>query len=231
MRALSIVSDTIALLFPNLCNGCGAALYGGEKHLCAKCLFDLPYTDFHEFADNRVAKQLWGRVDISNAMAMLYFKKANRVQNILHQLKYRHKTELGVFMGLLLGERLKISCQFSSADFLVPVPLHLARQKKRGYNQSQLICKGASEILQIPVSVNNLVRILETTSQTKKSRYMRYENMQSVFLVSNPELFKNKHLILVDDVITTGATLEACAIQLLAVGAANVSIAALAFTE
>lgn len=228
---LQIFSDTVSLLFPNLCNGCGTALYGGEKQLCTGCLNDLPYTDFHLFPDNRVAKQLWGRVEISSAIAMLYFKKANRVQNIMHQLKYRHKTDLGIFMGRLLGARLLKNNDFSTADWLVPVPLHPARQKKRGYNQSQLICAGASEILSIPVSSNNLIRALETTSQTKKSRYMRYENMQSVFLVVNSESYLNKHLILIDDVITTGATLEACAISLLEAGAAKVSIAALAFTE
>ena len=228
---LQIFSDTVSLLFPNLCNGCGTSLYGGEKQLCTACLVDLPYTDFHLFPDNRVAKQLWGRVEISSAMAMLYFKKANRVQNIMHQLKYRHKTELGVFMGRLLGARLLQNNDFSKADWLVPVPLHPARQKKRGYNQSQLICAGAAEILDIPVSNNNLIRALETASQTKKSRYMRYENMQSVFLVVNPESYTNKHVILIDDVITTGATLEACAIKLLEAGAAMVSIAALAFTE
>lgn len=231
MRIMPLVSDTISLVFPTLCNGCGANLLGGEKHLCTNCLFDLPYTDFHSFADNRVAKQLWGRMNIANAMAMLYFKKANRVQNIMHQIKYRHKTDLAIFMGRLMGERLKINIQFSNSDWLIPVPLYPARQKKRGYNQSQLICEGIAEILEVPVLKNNLIRAEETSSQTKKSRYMRYENMQSVFLISNPEIILNKHLILVDDVITTGATLEACAIQLLANGAASVSIAALAFTE
>jgi ComF family protein len=225
------VTDLISLLFPNLCNGCGRPLFGGEDLICTACLFDLPYTDFHLFDDNRVAKQLWGRLPLNVAMAMLYFKKANRVQNLMHNLKYNNKTDLGVLLGKLLGDRLIEHEKYRSADLIMPVPLHKKKLRSRGYNQSYFIASGAAEILGITLSVTHLLRTEATESQTKKSRYTRYENMQSVFAIANAEDLTGKHILLIDDVLTTGATLEACGNELLKNGAAKISIATLAFTE
>ena len=162
---------------------------------------------------------------------MLYFKKAGRVQNIVHHLKYHHGTDLGIFLGRIMGARLLNNPHYTSADWLVPVPLHKKRLKKRGYNQSYALCLGIADALRIPVSTNNLIRAENTASQTKKSRYTRYENMRSVFQVAEPDQFTGKNVLLVDDVITTGATLEACGNALLKAGAANISIAALAFAD
>lgn len=226
-----IFSDSLNLLFPNVCSGCRNSLKTGERHLCTGCVHDLPYTDFHLFTYNPVAKQFWGRVPLDNAMAMLHFKKGNRIQNIMHQLKYRSKTELGIYMGTLLGQRLINNQAAWSADCLVPVPLHRKRQKKRGYNQSGLICNGIASITSFPVSENNLIRVGFTESQTTKSRYSRFENMNSAFKVVDPSKFSGKNLILVDDVITTGATIEACIIHLLEAGASSVKVAALAYTD
>ncbi len=223
--------DLINLLFPELCNGCGTLLYRGEKEICTKCRFDLPYTDFHLHTDNLVAKQLWGRLPLNAAMAMLYFKKNSKVQNLIHSLKYKGKTDVGLLLGKLLAQKLKESELYYDVDLIIPVPLHLKKLRLRGYNQSEYIATGLAQELEIPFSTVNLVRNKATESQTKKSRYTRFENMLQVFEIKKAEELKDKHILLIDDVITTGATLEACGNTLLNVGIKKLSIAAIAFTE
>jgi ComF family protein len=222
--------DLINLVFPDLCNGCGVSLYHGEKQICSKCLYDLPYTDFHLYADNPVAKQLWGRLPLHAAMSMLYFKKGTKVQSLIHALKYKDKTDLGVRLGKLLGDRLREAELYQDIDIVAPVPLHQKKLKLRGYNQSEYIATGLAEALNIEVC-NNLTRDISTESQTKKSRYVRYENMQDVFSINNSEQLANKHVLLIDDVVTTGATLEACGNALLNNGVKKLSIATIAFAE
>lgn len=224
-------SDLIGLLFPNLCNACGTALFHKEKLICIKCLYDLPFTDYHQHAENRVAKQLWGRLPLHAAMAMLYFRKGAKVQNLIHNLKYNGKTDVGLLLGNMLGERLKTSPNYCGVNLVIPVPLHHKKLKQRGYNQSTPIAQGIAERMETECMEHVLIRSAATESQTKKSRYKRYENMQEVFKVALPGQIIGKHILLVDDVITTGATLEACANALLNAGAAKVSIAALAFAE
>ena len=226
-----LATDVISLLFPELCNACGTHLYYGEKEICIKCLRDLPFTDFHLYADNPVAKQLWGRLPNTNAMAMLYFRKGTKVQNLMHSLKYKDKTEVGVKLGNLLGEKLKNSNDYKGIDLIIPVPLHSSKERSRGYNQSKCIADGIAEALEIEVSSTHLLRAKSTETQTKKSRYTRFENMQSVFDVKQKEELENLHILLVDDVITTGATLEACGNALLNIGVKKLSIAAVAFAE
>lgn len=226
-----LATDIIGLLFPELCNACGTHLYYGEKEICTKCLYDLPYTDYHRHHENRVAKQLWGRLPINAAMAMLYFKKGTKVQNLMHALKYKGKTDVGIKFGNLLGERLQMSEAYKEIDLIMPVPLHPAKKKARGYNQSEFIAKGIAEVINAALSKNHLIRNKITESQTKKSRYTRFENMQAVFTVNKTEELNNKHVLLVDDVITTGATLEACGNALLQTNINKLSIAAVAFAE
>ncbi|MDN3587256.1 ComF family protein [Pedobacter aquatilis] len=224
-------TDLIGLLFPNLCNACGISLFQNEHLICTHCLYDLPFTDYHIYEENRVAKQLWGRLPLHGAMAMLYFRKGAKVQNLIHNLKYNHKTEVGNLLGNMLGDRLNKSPIYENIDLIIPVPLHKKKLRIRGYNQSTFIAEGISEKMNVPLDENTLVRITSTESQTKKSRYSRYENMKDVFGITNPDVIKGKHILLIDDVITTGATLEACANALLENGAEKVSIAALAFAE
>lgn len=224
-------SDLIGLLFPNLCNACGTPLFQNENLICTKCLYDLPFTDYHIHAENRVAKQLWGRLPFNAAMAMLYFRKGTKVQNLIHNLKYNGKTDIGILLGSLLGERLISSPLYQNIDVIIPVPLHQKKFQVRGYNQSTFIAEGLSAKLNVSFNEHILIRTISTESQTKKSRYNRYENMKSVFQIQNPEVVTGKHILLIDDVITTGATLEACANALLENGASKVSIAALAFAE
>lgn len=223
--------DLINLLFPDLCNGCGKLLYRGEKDICTKCLYDLPYTDFHLYEDNLVAKQLWGRLPLNAAMAMLYFKKGTKVQNLMHSLKYKGKTEVGITLGKLLAKKLSQSEFYADIDIIVPVPLHQKKLRQRGYNQSEYIATGLATALDLSVSTTHLLRNKATETQTKKARYTRYENMQDVFSVKNETELLNKHILLVDDVITTGATLEACGNTLLNHGIKKLSIAAVAFAE
>lgn len=226
-----LAEDTINLLFPLLCNACGTHLHYGEKEICSHCLYDLPYTDFHIYPDNPVAKQFWSRMPCNAAMAMLYFKKGNKVQQLIHSLKYKGKTETGKLLGHILAEKLRLNTAYSDISAIVPVPLHARKEKQRGYNQSLFIAQGIAEVFDVPVKNANLLRQKATSSQTKKSRYTRYENMDSVFEVKHPEELENGHILLVDDVITTGSTLEACGQALLNIGVEKISIATLAFAE
>ena len=223
--------DLLGLLFPNLCNACGTNLFNGENLVCTKCLFDLPFTDYHLYQDNRVIKQLWGRVPLNAAMAMLYFRKGAKVQRLIHSLKYHGKTDVGILLGKMIGERLRSGEQYSNIDLIVPVPLHHKKLRLRGYNQSSFIAEGIAGEMSVPFSEDVLMRTTSTESQTKKSRFSRYENMKAVFIVQKNEQIVGKHILLVDDVITTGATLESCADILLNHGALKVSIAAVAFSE
>ena len=225
------LGDFLALLFPDLCNACNTPLFHGEKQICTQCLHDLPYTDFHLYAHNTVAKLFWGRMPCNAAMAMLYFRKGSRVQNLIHRLKYKDQTELGFVLGGLLSERLLASSFYLPADIVIPVPLHPKRERSRGYNQAAFIAQGIASSLHVPLNIKLLIRNKATGTQTKKNRYSRFENMKSVFHVPNAAAILGKHIILVDDVITTGATLEACGQVLLAAGASKISIVALAFAE
>ncbi|CAM4126124.1 comF family protein [Pedobacter westerhofensis] len=222
--------DFFNLIFPDLCNACGQQLYHGEQQICTACLYDLPYTDFHVYAENAVAKLFYGRIRCQWAMAMLYFRKGTKAQRLVHQLKYRSQPDLGFRLGALLGEKLAVQ-PGEKPDLIIPVPLHPKKERSRGYNQSRMIADGISSVLHIPVGSTQLNRLRATGTQTKRNRYDRYQNMQSVFSLAGTAELRGKHVLLVDDVITTGATLEACGQVLLEGGVAKLSIAALAFAE
>lgn len=223
--------DLIGLLFPDLCCGCGVDIYHGESYICSKCLFTIPYTDYHLYSDNKVAKQFWGRIPFNAAMALLYFKKGGKVQNIIHNLKYKNQQGLGLKLGLMIAEQLKVAPNYTNIDLIIPVPLHKKKKRSRGYNQSELIANGIAAELNIQMNSDTLIRTVTTDTQTKKGRYMRFKNMETVFSIKNKENLIDKHVLLVDDVITTGATIEACAIELHKCGIKKLSIAAAAFAE
>lgn len=224
-----LTADFFSLFFPDTCCSCGRSLAGNEHVVCTACLYELPYTDFHLQPDNPVARQFWGRVPLVSAGAFLYFQKHSRVQNIIHQLKYNHRPEVGVWLGKMYGRQLKKKTDEDPFNFVIPVPLHKSREKTRGYNQSECIAAGLSAILHIPVETTILRRNVATQTQTHKSRISRFENMKNAFSLNDPGRLIGTHILLVDDVITTGATLEACALQLLSVPAVRVSVAAAAF--
>ncbi|MEE4259520.1 MAG: ComF family protein [Bacteroidales bacterium] len=225
------ISDVIHLFFPNACYACGEALIEQEEVVCSSCYFKLPKTGFHLHEDNIISQIFWGRVHIHSATSFLFFNKGGHVQRLMHALKYKGHKEVGVFMGRLFGESIKESPIFNTADMIVPIPLHPKKQYKRGFNQSEVIAKGMQTSLGIPVSINNLVRQSYTSSQTKKARYTRWENVKGVFTVTDANEFAGKHLILIDDVLTTGATMEACILPLLEIPDTKVSVATLAYAQ
>lgn len=227
----SYIGDFIGLLFPDLCQACGKNLYHQEELICTDCRYHLPYTNFHHHPDNPVAQQFWGRVPLKAATALFYFTKGGKVQHLIHQLKYNNRPEIGKEIGKIAGVKLLESKIFASVNVIVPVPLHRSKQLLRGYNQSAYFAAGLSERMQIPVNENNLIRQHATESQTHRARFSRYENMKDVFVIKDSTAFANKHILLTDDIITTGATLEACINVLLLVPGVKLSVAAIAFTD
>lgn len=228
--SLNYLNDFFALIFPNFCSGCGNTLSKGEEVICTFCQFNLPQTNFHLEKNNPVEKKFWGRVNITQAAAFYFFQKASKIQHLLHELKYKGKKEIGVKLGKMFGSHLKNS-EFSSVDIIIPVPLHPSKERKRGYNQSDLLAQGLSETLNKPWSREIVRRVKATESQTKKTRMERWKNVEEIFEVKKPELLHDKHLLLVDDVITTGSTLEACGNALLQAKNSKLSIAVIAFAQ
>jgi ComF family protein len=227
----SYLADFVSLLFPELCVACRESLMANEHLICTGCRYNLPYTNFHLQPDNIVAQQFWGKIKLEGAYALFYFTKGGKIQNVLHQFKYKGVKQIGNLLGNIAGEQLIKSKVFNSVDLIIPVPLHKKRMLQRGYNQSACFAEGLSEKLNVVVEENNLVRLTATETQTHKSRFARFENMQEVFAIKNPERLMNKHVLLVDDVITTGSTLEACSVQLLKIPGLKLSIATIAYAE
>jgi ComF family protein len=223
-----IFQDFVSLIFPAHCLACENSLVKGENLVCTHCMLQMPQTNYHLDPDNALKKRLAGRIAVEYVMALFKFSKNGRVQGILHALKYKGQPELGVMLGHVYGERLRSSTCFKSFDLIIPIPLHPSRLRRRGYNQSAKFAEGLSAEMDIPFSDSVMVRKIKTATQTRKSKLNRWQNVDEVFGVTNPDEVKNKRILLVDDVITTGATLEACGNQLLNAGCLNLSIACIA---
>lgn len=229
MMALQFFQSLIQLFYPRICPGCGSDAIGKGESLCLRCLSDLPYTFYNQSADNKMAQMFYGRIKIESAMSLLYFSKHSLVQNIMHEFKYNGGRELGMFLGNLMGKAINESELFRRCEVLVPLPLHASKEKKRGYNQSEILCRGIQSITGQALSVKNVIRTTPTESQTHKHRTERWDNVEGTFEVSNPDALRGKHVLLVDDVVTTGSTLEACADAILHLGqSTKVSVATLA---
>jgi ComF family protein len=231
MNAIRLIKnwtgDFVSLLYPNLCASCNTTLYKGEREVCNRCRSYLPYTRFHKDKHNPVAQLFWGRIQVENATAYFVFRKGSRFQKILHKIKYQNQQSLGVELGRWFGQEL-IKTEFSTADVIVPVPLHPGKLHKRGYNQSELIARGMAEILCKKMDDTLLKRKIENPTQTRKSRYERWMNVEGIFELTDLTKAADKHILIVDDVVTTGSTLEACATAILKAPGAKVSIAVLA---
>lgn len=223
-----IISSFNHLFFPHLCAGCGSDLLNKNELVCFKCMSQLPYTNFENIRNNRTEQIFQGRIQIESAMSLLYFSKYSAVQNLMHQLKYKGQKQLGIFLGTLIGKAIQQAPHFQNIHGLIPLPLFPEKEKIRGYNQSELLCNGISEITSVPVLSNNIIRQVHTSTQTRKHRRERWQNVEGIFHISDPETLINKHLLLVDDVITTGATLESCAINMKEIPGVTISIATLA---
>jgi ComF family protein len=179
-------------------------------------------------ANNPVEKIFWGRLALTAAMSEFYFAKGTLIQALIHEFKYKGNTDVGMYLGAMMGSSLLSNNRFTKIDALVPLPLFADKEFKRGYNQAAILCNGISEVTNIPVLINNIVRKRFTETQTKKHRTERWENVESSFEINRPGEIKDKHLLLVDDVVTTGATLEACGAEILKIEGARLSIATLA---
>ena len=218
------------LFFPHICAGCGTDIIADHSFLCGRCINDLPVTNFHLHANNAVEKIFWGRIPLANASSFCYFSKDSLVQRLLHEIKYKGNKELGLHMGKLTGAILRSSNRFDEIDCLIPLPLFAAKERIRGYNQAAVLCNGMAGSMHIPVNEKSIIRPGATATQTHKNRIERWENIEGKFLLADQSSLINKHVLLVDDVITTGATLEACGHELLKVEGLRLSIATFAYT-
>lgn len=225
----NILSPLIHLFYPHVCAGCGSDLMQDNNLLCLRCVNDLPHTNFAMHANNPVEKIFWGRLALTAAMSEFYFAKGTIIQNLIHEFKYKGNKDIGLYLGAMMGSSLLSNNRFTNIDALIPLPLFADKEFKRGFNQATILCSGISEVMNIPVIKNNVVRKRFTETQTKKHRTERWENVEGSFKVTQPTELKNKHILLVDDVVTTGATLEACGAEILKIAGTKLSIATLAF--
>lgn len=223
--------ELVHVIYPNCCGSCGGILVHGEFLICGMCRMLLPITGYHLVKDNKIEKIFWGRTPVERAASYLFFNKGTGVQRLMHELKYKQSPEIGILLGEMYGLELKRSGWLEGIDFICPVPLHPKKFKKRGYNQSACFAEGISKVAGIPVDMQWLQRRVFTSTQTRKNRIERWHNVETAFSVEGePKFLKNGQVLLIDDIITTGATLEACASLIGSKIGNRVSIATIAST-
>jgi len=228
---MSLLTDFVSLIYPNLCQLCGKSLFRGERTICLKCYHHLPNARFSGDRDNPAAQVFWGRVPLKAVFTAFLYNKGNAIQQLIHIFKYRGDKEIGILLGEELGNEILRSNLEQSIDMIIPVPLHPKKQKKRGFNQSEIIAKGVASVVDAELNTSILYRKAFSNTQTRKSKYQRWENVENIFSLKNPDMIRNKHILLLDDVITTGATIEACAHVLLKAEGVSLSAGAVAFTR
>jgi len=224
-----LLSPLVHLFYPDLCEGCGSDLVQRHNLLCLTCINQLPHTSFANHEDNPVEKIFWGRLKLEAGMSQFYFAKGSIIQKLVHEFKYNGNKDIGTYLGKMTGESLLNSSRFKNIDVIIPLPLFASKEYRRGFNQSAILCDGISSVMNIPVDKNNVTRKHYTDTQTKKHRTERWENVMNSFQINESRLLNDKHVLLVDDVITTGATLEACGAEILKGINTKLSIATLAF--
>jgi len=225
-----MIQNLINLVYTKTCPGCEAVLLHNEDFFCTACLYHLPRTNYTDMRHNPVARLFWGRVRLEYATSLYHYSRGSKLQNIMHKLKYRGNRQAGIELGLLLGNELNETC-FSGVDIMVPVPLHKEKQRERGYNQSELIAEGLFRVFEKPINGISCQRLNKTGSQTHKGRYERWYNVDGVFHIQNKESFTGKHILLVDDVVTTGATLDALASEFLRIRRVKISVVTVAVAD
>ncbi len=223
--------DFLRVFFPNLCIGCANELLYSEKILCNFCSNDLPILKLDDYTNNNVTNSFYGRIKIEKAISFLSFNKKNTTQKLIHELKYNSRQDIGKYLGEWFAENLKKKTFMNNIDCIIPVPVHQKKMRKRGYNQITTFCKSLCSEFNIPIEVNVLTRAKNSTSQTSKNRLERSKTIKNDFVLINQERIEGKHVLLVDDVITTGATIEACCKELLKTDNLKISVLSIAFTE
>jgi ComF family protein len=226
-----ILEDFVSLFYPRYCRGCHNSLVQGEELICTQCLLEMPKSNYHLYRENPFYQKFRGRLPVRHVMTLYKFVKESRVQQVLHNLKYKQQPELGEMLGRIYGHDL-LQAEFrTSFDLIIPVPLHDSRRRIRGYNQSEEFGKGLSNVLELPCDDTFMMRKAKTETQTHKTKLSRWENVERMFHVVKPEPIAKKRILLVDDVVTTGATLEACGRALLDAECSELSIACIAATQ
>lgn len=228
MKKWRILDDFTSLFYPRLCLACGANLPPQMSLLCLSCQYRLPQTHYHLSSENPFTERFWGRVNIQAGASMYHYDKDGKVQRLVHQLKYKRQSAIGIELGKIYGRHLQESLHFQGLQGIVPVPLHPRKQQQRGYNQSECFARGLSESMGLPCYPHALARKQYTETQTAKSRLDRLENVMQAFELGKTAGLAGRHLLLVDDVLTTGATLEACSLALLTCPDTQVSLATIA---
>ncbi len=231
MTFLKWIDGFVSLFYPRCCVVCEGFLAEPEKGFCVSCDIHLPRTYLHLLENNPVEKIFWGRTTVEKVASWFYYKKGSDSDRLIHQLKYNQYKELGNILGRNMATELLGSGFFEGIELLVPVPLHPKKHQMRGYNQSHRIACGVASVTRLPVITQALVKIEETGSQLSKGVYQRWENTSNTFEVIRPELFRNRHILLIDDVITTGATLIACCRAVENIPHVKISILTLAATQ
>ena len=226
-----VLEDFVSLFYPRYCRGCYNSLVKGEELICTECLLEMPKSHYHLQSDNPFYQKFRGRLPVRHVMTLYKFVKESRVQNVLHALKYKQQPELGEMLGRVYGMDLLDAAYKDAFDLIVPVPLHASRRRIRGYNQSEEFGKGLSQVLDIPCHDTFMTRLAKTETQTHKTKLSRWENVRHTFRVVEPKSVVQRRVLLVDDVVTTGATLEACGQALLNAGCGELSIACIAATQ
>lgn len=221
-----LIHDLLNIVYPKHCPACGNVLVHQEDNLCIKCLYQMPKTRYHDDPLNPVCQIFWGRVPIQHATSLFFYSKDSHYQKVINHLKYKGKKEIGFELGKILGHILK-ETKYSEIDVIIPVPLHQKKQLKRGYNQSEWIAKGIAEAMNKPYVLNAVIRKVENETQTNRTRFQRWKNVENIFQVININTLIGKHVLLVDDIITTGATLEALAQKIHQLDRCKISIATL----
>ncbi|MEA3478385.1 MAG: ComF family protein [Bacteroidota bacterium] len=231
MKANFFITDLLGLLFPRLCHSCGQALFMHEQALCTACLYQLPETKFHLDPESLADQVFWGRIKIEKASAYYFYVKNGRVQKLVHQLKYQGKKEIGIYIGEIYGRDLTEAPLYQKLNLIIPVPLHPKKMRLRGFNQSEIFARGLAKSMNVPVNTKILYRTKASQTQTRKSRFGRWKNVENIFTTRDDKALKNKNILLVDDVITTGSTIEACAHALLKAEGVKVWVVAMAFAS
>ncbi|MEO6454899.1 MAG: phosphoribosyltransferase family protein [Ginsengibacter sp.] len=231
IKLKELTQGFLHLFYPHVCTGCGNDVIEDENLLCLQCVNALPRTNFAVHANNPVEKIFWGRLPLTAAMSEFYFAKGTIIQHLIHEFKYKGNKDVGIYLGAMMGSSLMGNNRFNKIDALIPLPLYADKERKRGFNQAMILCQGISEVMNIPIIKDTVLRKKFTQTQTKKHRQERWQNVEGSFKVEGTEQLNDKHILLVDDVITTGATLEACGKEILNISNVQLSVATLAYAS